>query len=195
MMVFENAYTIEMNKEYGEDLIKLDFNPRLLCSPKDCEIWYNHCTKYDMKFLKGSYGSLVHKDFDKYFRVVENPKIYDEITEGMFKEIPNVFLDHKNLIQSRFDETVYILTTSPYHIFHNQDINILQECGLDTYVINPRLLDYYVFMNPVKPHPLVEMNYAFTNASEKQMRKINKGLKDIVGLYGFELLVKGNGGI
>lgn len=188
-MVFEDTFILGMSK-YSEKLIGLDFSPRLICEPEDCKIWYEYCTEHNMKFLKDSYGSLVNKDFDKYFKVIDDDKIYDKLTESMFEEIPNQFLDHKNLIQSRFDKSVYILTCSPYHILHDKDIRMLQECKYSTYIINPLLLNYYGFMTPVNRHPLWEMNYAFTNASEEQMYEISMDMKDTVR-FAFELLVEG----
>lgn len=179
-------YTVEMNEEYGGKLIELGFSPRLLCEPEFCKIWYEHCTKYNMKFLEGSYGTLVHKDFDKYFKVASKYKIMN----NMCCEIPDVFLDHKNFIQSKLDKSVYILTTSPYHIFNWRNVQRLSKCNVSTLVINNQLLDYHGFVRHDIKIPLKDLNYAFTYASAEQIDNIVEDMEDSVR-YAFTPLVRG----
>jgi len=187
------------DSEYKKELVKLGFSERLLCSPENCKIWVEHCEKYNMKFLKGSYGTIVHKNFNKYFKNSKSNKIRDQLTckdklvNGEKIELP---LDHTNLFNSKLEENVYILTSSPYATLNANLINNLKNYPYDVYVIHPNFLDYHAFVDegPVgklRP-PLKEVNYAFTNASPEQILNINIAIYDDLGIFVFQLLSEGN---
>ena len=187
-------YSVKDSK-YAKELVKLGFSEKLLCSPESCEIWLKHCEKYNMKFLKGSYGTMVHKNFNKYFKESKSNKIRDQLTckdeliNGEKIELP---LDHTKLFKSIQEEDVYILTSSPYSSLNANLINNLKNYPYDVYVIHPNFLDYTAFVDngPVGRlrHPLSEVNYAFTNASPEQMLNINKTLYDELNTFVFQLL-------
>ena len=190
-------YSIK-NSKYAKQLVKLGFSEKLLCSPESCEIWLEHCKKYDMKFLKGSYGTLVHKNFNKYFKVSKNNKIIDQLSckdrLGVGEKI-NLLFDHTNLFNS-IEKDIYILTSSPYISLNANLINNLNNYPYDVYVIHPNFLDYTAFVDggPVGRlrHPLNEVSYAFTNASYEQMLDINKAIYNELDTFVFQILSGGN---
>lgn len=181
---------IVANSKHAKDLIKLDFPDRLCASPESCENWLAHCKKYNMKFLKGSYGTVVHKDFNEYFKNSKSDKIRKELScediliDGEKISLP---LDHTNLLKSKIDNNVYILTSSPYYELNLDLIESIKNYPHDVYVINPNFLDYYSFIDEPSEklrHPLDGINYAFTNASETQIKSINDAIYNGTGLFG-----------
>lgn len=177
-------YTIRDNK-HRKELTELDFSENLLCTPEDCELWLNHCKEYNMKFLKGSYGTLVNKDFNKFFKKSNNRKMKDLLTEDCIDSL----LDHTNLFKSKDVEDTYILTSSPYMVLRSNVFKMLEEYSYNVYVIHPLFLDYYVFPRrsivnkcSIVRHPLLDVNYMFTNAFQEDILEINKSIDSITGL-------------
>ena len=176
------------DSRYADDLIKLDFPAELYTSPKDCETYLKHCNKYNMKWLTGSYGSIVHKEFGRYFnhiprRNYEQYEIQQKITckKGLDDDYSidgvNLKLDHVNLFQSKLYEEVYLVTSSPYGSLNMYVINNLKKYPYGSYVIHPNLLDYHAFiMNSDERlrHSLLDFNYVYTNASSQQMNEISE---------------------
>ena len=194
----KKMFTVK-DSEYKKELVKLGFSERLLCSPKSCKIWVEHCKKYNMKFLKGSYGTMVHKEFDKYFKNSKSNKIRDQLTckdKLVNSKIIELRLDHTNLFKSKIEDDVYILTSSPYTSLNANLINDFKNYPYDVYVIHPNFLDYYAFVDkePVGRlrHPLSEVNYAFTNASPEQMLNINRAIYEDLNTFVFKFLIGGN---
>lgn len=176
---------VKNDDEYGEKLIKLDFPARLLGEHEDCEAWYNHCISNDMKFLKGSYGTLVNKDFNKYFKLSRKQSAIDEIRE----EIPDSLLDHTNLFKSKIFRDVYVLTSSPYSDLTGETVADLGKLNVKTAIFNPKFLDYYGFISSTNGHPLCDVNYMFTFASSLQLQEIKRIIYETLGmLHPFELL-------
>lgn len=192
----DKMYTISDNI-HSKELVKLGFPKNLYTSPESCGILLNHCKKYDMKFLKGSYGTLVHKDFDKYFKVSKSNKIRDLLKCKENDEI-NLPLDHVNLFKSKIEEDVYILTSSPYASLNMNMFNRIKNYPYSIYTIHPNFLDYIAFVDKgpvgVLRHPLEDINYAFTNASLEQILNINKVIYDGLDLdnFVFKFLSRGD---
>ena len=182
------SYTVA-NSKHAKELIKLDFPENLCATPESCENWLNHCQRYDMKFLKNSYGTLVHKDFNRYFKNSNSLKTRNKLTcknELINGEKISLPLDHTNLLKSKIDNDVYILTSSPYHDLNAYIINCIKNYPYDTYVIHPNFLDYYSFVDEPSEklrHPLNNINYAFTNATEAQIQIINDAIYKDTGLF------------
>ena len=196
LMRNKKMYTVK-DSEYSKELVKLGFSERLLCSPESCKIWLEHCKKYNMKFLKGSYGTMVHKNFNKYFKKSTSNKVKEQLMCKSNDEVEiGSLLDHINLFRSQVEKDVYILTSSPYLTLNSNLINNLKNYPYDVYVIHPNFLDYTAFVDeePVGRlrHPLKEVNYAFTNASFEQMLNINQAIYDELDTFVFQLLSEGN---
>lgn len=196
LMRNKKMYTVK-DSEYSKELVKLGFSERLLCSPESCKIWLEHCEKYNMKFLKGSYGTMVHKNFNKYFKKSKSNRVKEQLMCKGDDEVEiGSLLDHINLFKSQVEKDVYILTSSPYLTLNSNLINNLKNYPYDVYVIHPNFLDYYAFVDdgPIGRlrSPLSEVNYAFTNASCEQMLSINQAIYDELGTFVFQLLSEGN---
>ena len=180
-LIGDKMYTVSDNI-HSKDLVKLGFPKNLCTSPESCEIFLQHCEKYDMKFLKGSYGTLVHKDFDKYFKVSKSNKIMDLLKCKDSNEEINLPLDHVNLFKSKIEDDVYILTSSPYASLNVNMFNQIKDYPYSIYAIHPNFLDYIAFVDrdssDALRNPLENINYAFTTASIEQMLHINKVIYD-----------------
>ena len=186
------------DSRYADDLIKLDFPAELYTSPKDCETYLKHCNQYNMKWLTGSYGSIVHKEFGRYFNYIpirndEQYEIQQKITckKGLDDDYSidgvNLELDHVNLFQSKLYDEVYLVTSSPYGSLNMYVINNLKKYPYGSYVIHPNLLDYHGFIGRFDErlrHPLWDLNYVYTNASSEQMIEISEQIaNDIDGVF------------
>lgn len=186
-MMLVGQYTI-VDDNHAEELIRLGFKPTLCTSPEGCENLLNHCKQHNMKFLKNSYGTLVHKEFNKYFQKSESKKMWKQLknVDNWYDSSTGYVFDHTNLFRYKLDKDIFILTSSPYGSMDSKVMNELREHPCDVYVIHPNFLDYLGFVeheDTDNNHPLYQVNYAFTNASEEQMNKINHDLKDGIGLY------------
>ena len=184
------------DSKYADELIKLGFSDRLITTPEDCKRYVEHCNKYNMKFLKGSYGTLVHKNFEKYFEYIDGSDEEYEIKQKLScrkgldgdYRIPEVslVLDHVNLFKSKMEEEVYVLTSSPYGPLDSTILTNLKNYPYGAYVIHPNLLDYYGFVgrfdNKLR-NPLWDINYAFTNATLDQIRNIVKEVDEGTGIF------------
>ena len=191
-MKYGNWYTIA-DSEYADELIKLDFPENLITSAEDCEIYYNHCNHYNMKFLKGSYGTIVNQKFDKYFKICEIDDELFEIQqklsckEGLEKDYHvdgvNLPLDHINLLQSKQYKDIYILTSSPYGNLNKHILKTLVQYPYDSYIINPYFLDYHGFISIGRlTSPLLHVNYAFTNGNYEDIVEISHKIYDDISL-------------
>lgn len=170
-------YTVADSK-YADELIKLDFPENLITTAEDCKMYVDHCNKYNMKFLKGSYGTIVHQKFDKYFKGSNSNKMKEKLMDIENGYGQTIDFDHSNLFKSKIDKQVYMLTASPYGYLNIRDtINALKNYPYDVYVINPNFVDYHGFLHrldvPMR-HPLFDVNYAYTNASISQWREIEQ---------------------
>lgn len=183
-------YTISDN-ENSKELIRLGFPKNLCTSPKSCELLLKHCKKYNMKFLKGSYSTLVHKNFNKYFKISKNHKIEKLLKKGddLNNEEFTLPLDHLNLFKSKIDDDVYILTSSPYDSLNMRMFDEIRNYPYSIYVIHPNFLDYTAFVDEKSVgslrDPLTNLNYAFTNASYEQILNINKVIYEDLNTYVF----------
>ena len=181
------------DSEYKSELVKLGFSERLLCSPESCERWVEHCKKYNMKFLKGSYGTMVHKNFNKYFKEAKSNKIKEQLMCKYDDEVKiDSLFDHTMLFKSKIEKDAYILTSSPYAYLNENIFNQIRNYPYDIYVIHPNFLDYSAFVdnNPVGAlrSPLSNINYAFTNASPEQILNINTVIYDELETFVFQFL-------
>ena len=195
-----NAFIISDCK-CAKELIELGWDDRLLIKPSDCKLYLEHCKRYNMKFLEGSYGTIVHKHFDKYFEYVgvrtdEEYEIQQKLTcEKGLNEDYRVYgvyldLDHTNLFKSKLHDDVYMLSSSPYGTLSGESIKLLKHYPYNVFVINPNFLDYHGFIGRFDMkmrHPLVDVNYAFTNATEEQMFEIEKQMMEDKSLEVFPI--------
>ena len=195
-----NKFTIN-NCKHAKELIKLDWPENLLIGPDDCETYLKHCETYNMKFLKGSYGTIVHKQFNKYFKYISlrNDKEYEiqqKLTcgkglEGNYKvKGVNLDLDHVNLFQSKKYKDVYMVTSSPYNRLQTDGI---KDYPYGAYIIHPNFLDYHGFIERFAfkmRHPLWDVNYAFTNATEEQLYEIGKQMMEDKSLEVFPVFLE-----
>lgn len=180
---------VKNDDEYGEKLIKLDFPATLFGEHEDCEAWYNHCISNDMKFLKGSYGTLVNKDFNKYFKLSRKQSAIDEIRE----EVPDSLLDHTNLFKSKIFRDVYVLTSSPYSSLNDETVIELSKLNVKTGIFNPYFLNYSGFISSDADffNPLNHPNYMFTFASTQKLQEIKRIIyEDLRMFYPFKGLLK-----
>ena len=186
-MMSKKVYTVS-DSEYADELIKLDFPENLITNAEDCKMYHDHCNQYNMKFLKGSYGTLIHKQFGDYFKKSNSRKIKLELkcaNELTGKSNISLPLDHSNLFKSKINKSVYILTSSPYGSLDMETINNLKEYPYDSYIINPNFLDYHGFIGRVgeiRP-PLWDVNYAFTNANPEDILEINRVIYDDIKVF------------
>ena len=166
----------------ADELINIyDFPPNLLVDDKYCEKIYGHCKEYGMKFLKGSYGTIVHKDFDKHFKKTE--KDYGHLAD---KTLKGRILDHSNLMQYKGEDEIVILTSSPYMTLDEIVFKDLMEYPYSAYVINPNFLDYIEFARQSYGkvrNPVSDINYAFTEATLSQMLKLNERIYKDIGVF------------
>lgn len=183
--------------EYGWELINnYDFPENLFCDKKSPKVWLDYCRENNMKFLKGSYGTLVHKDFNKYFKVVNGRDLeediyldlkrmlYDDRGCGRYNGL-DTLLDHTNLLQSTKYDDVYVWTSSPYNFLK---VAPLMECPFNSYLIHPNFIDYYGFIdrfneNKFKLNPFFDVNYLFTTAHSLKMHEIVREIDEGTGLY------------
>lgn len=177
-------YTVKHNSKYGEKLIEMNFSPNLCASPNDCEDWYNHCKEKNMVFLKGSYGTLVHKDFTKYFQRSKTDKTVHELL-GIPKSESFGGLDHQNKFYFKPDSSIKMITSSPYNGYAPYLFQGLKYSDYSLYVIHPNLLDYYAFVcrtdSKYDKHPLAELNYAFLKKDDADY--LNEFFKDELNMY------------
>lgn len=186
-------FTVSDSK-YSDELIKLGFSDRLITTPEDCKTYLEHCNKYNMKFLKGSYGTLVHNDFDKYFKYIpvrndDEYEIYQKIIcgkglDGDYRvDGVNLQLDHTNLFESKLYDGVYIVTSSPYYTHISDMCKRIENYPYSVYAVHPNFLDYHIFTTHTKMHPLYDLSYCYTNANDEQMYEIDKTIYEDLGLF------------
>lgn len=184
------------DSKYAKELVKLGFSDRLLTTPEDCETYVKHCNKYNMKFLKGSYGTIVHKDFGKYFKESNSRKIRCKlacINEETGRSKIDLSLDHTNLFKSKIEKDVYILTSSPYYTSPMDIQKETVDYPYSVYAIHPVFLDYHIFTTHSEMmHPFYDLSYAYTNANDEQMYEIDKTIYEDLGLYHSFLKIKGD---
>ena len=173
--------------EYSKELHDLDF-PNLFCQESDPELYLKHCEMYDMKFLKGSYGTIVHKDFKDFFKRRRSLKAEDVKKRLVSDTNARELLDHYNVLESMIYRNNYVVTTSPYNDLMKDTRDILEEYPYQAYIINPNFLDYYGFLpddgkHPRLRNPLYSVNFAFTDLSEDCMEQINKLIHDRTGIF------------
>ena len=178
------------DSKYADKLTKLGFSERLCANPESCKNWYEHCTKYDMRFLKDSYGTIVHKDFNKFFKTINRSNKRNQMKEEIIEDLGirnHGVIDHTNLLQSKIYKHLYLLTTSPYYTLNHLQEYFKEYTG-EVYVFNNNFLDYYVFINNNNGYmrnPLSELNYAFINAptnSESYIKEINTQIYEKTGM-------------
>ena len=182
--------------KHSKELIGLDFPENLIIGRDDCKVYLEHCNHYNMKFLKHSYGTLVHKNFDNYLEYIpirndEDYEIQQKLScskglEGDYNvDGVNLPLDHVNLFKSKMHENTYILTSSPYNGLSKDILKTLKQYPFDSYIINPNFLDYHGFadrVGKVRP-PLWDVNYAFTNAKPEVMLELNKLILNELSIF------------
>lgn len=184
-MVFD-MYHISKSK-YAKKLHALDF-PNLFCGESDPELYLKHCEMYDMKFLKGSYGTIVHKDFKDFFRRKKGMICEDVKKELVSDTNARELLDHYNVLESRHFPRKYVVTSSPYNDLEKDTRDILEDYPYQAYIINPNFLDYHAFIieeckRPRLRNPLDSPNFAFTKLSTKEMGIINDAIYDRTGIF------------
>ena len=180
-------FTLGMSK-YANKLVELGFSDRLCCTSEDCQKYLEYCQENNMVWFDDSYGTIVHKDFHKYFKKADrsDDKGYSVWQKLSLKEKGYMFriLDHSNFIQT-IDENEYMITSSPYMTL---DVNVLKNLityPYDIYVIHPNFLNYHRFIlreSNIK-HPLDEVSYAFTNISDEKMKKLNVKISKEIGIF------------
>ena len=175
------------NTKYAKELRELGFSNGLYCSSEDCEKYLNYCKENNMIWFNDSYGTIVHKDFGRYFFEVS---LNDEEEYNLFKEYQKGLSEHKTLDHVNFlinkhnDDNVYILTSSPYFVANTDNFTNYK---YHVYVIHPQLLTYHAFIakedDKALENPLCNVSYAFTNASDDEMAFINKILYEDLGIF------------
>lgn len=166
--------------KHSKELMSLGFPETLFATHDYCEKLLKHCTTYDMVFLKGSYGTIVNKDFHKHFKRISD-------IEGKEQLFPHGDLsDHTNLLQTRKGKPIHIVTSSPYTFLDEKLWEQLKEYPYNAYTINPKLLDYihfaYESYGDIR-EPLMFINYAFTDATPQQMMDLNNSILLDTGIY------------
>jgi len=186
-------YTIR-DSSYAKELIKLGFDKDRLTSPEGSERLFKYCTNHNMKFLKGSNGLLIHKDFDKYFTLTTSSKKWDELSGISNTDKCVIPLDHANLFRCKLDKSIYMLTSSPYGWLDYHIMDGLRKYEYDTWIINPSLLNYYGFVeNTQVYHPLNLVNYMFTDSPQGKINEIASSIREGTGIQ--SLFVKICGGV
>lgn len=160
---------------YAKKLGRYGFSDRLCSDKTQCEEWLDFCKKNNMVWFGNSYGTLVHKDFEKHFIRLDGTT--DKITEaqielGVMDDNYNtlISLNHRNVIKSKVNGT-YLVTSSPNYI----DWNTIEKYPYSVYIIHPSLLEDY---------NLNGINLAFCNLSYDERYEINKAIYDDIGIYG-----------
>lgn len=183
-------FTLGMSK-YAKELMNLGFSDRLNTTESDCKMYLEHCKKYNMKWLGNSYGTIVHKDFDKFFEYIDVIKkdkeyeIYQDLSQRE-KEYMFYILDHKIFLKFKNSKDDYMITSSPYKMLDVNVLNALQEYPYNVYIIHPNFLNYYGFLgglNNVIGHPLYEVTYAFTTVDVNNMHQLNLDIQEETGIY------------
>lgn len=152
---------------YAKQLSKYGFPNNLCTYPSQCEKWIEFCQKCDMKWLKGSYGTLVHKNFDRHFTTVKSRSLAEQ---DLIEELYPRDANHSNIIKSKVTDTIMI-TSSPNYI----DLSLLENYPYDIFIIHSSLLEDYA-MNKI--------NLAYCNASLNEIDHINDAIYNTIGLYG-----------
>lgn len=159
---------------YAKKLGKYGFNPRLCASEVDCEEWLDFCKKNDMVWLKGSYGTLVHKNFNKYFIRLAN---CDEskkagVDLGYVDDIGQILinLNHSNILKSTLNG-IYMITSSPNYI----DFRQIEKYPYKVYMIHPALLEDYAMDGKI--------SLAFCNTKYDEISEINEAIYEDIGIY------------
>lgn len=180
-------FTLGMSK-YADELIKLGFSDRLCCNEENCKQYLDYCTKYNMVWFNNSYGTIVHKDFDKYFKEAdrnsdEGFKMWQDLS---LKEKNYMFalLDHTNFICT-VDTNEYIITSSPYQTLDDNILQNLMKYPYNVYIIHPRFLNYHVFVSRFMDieHPLYGVNYAFTKISNEDIWELNMKISEDINIF------------
>lgn len=180
-------FTIADSK-YSKELIKLDFPSNLLTDTKQAKDFLDYCKENDMKFLKGSYGTLVHKEFDKYFRFSENRKLELElqgIDELTGKSNFDLNLDHDNFFEFKIKKDMHILTSSPYDTVPNDIRKETKDYPYNVYAINPYFINYIGYIEHKKFHPFYDLSYAYTSNSNDEINQINEVIYSDLGILVF----------
>ncbi len=185
------------DSKYAKELIKLDFPANLYTSPTNCEKLLKHCNKYNMKFLKDSYGTIVHKQFNDYFRESTACGKYEKL-RGMV-EISvktGIHFNHTNMFESKSNPDVHMFTSSPFNSLSTDVLDMFKNYPYDIYVIHPNFLDYHGFIYRFSSmrHPLWDVNYMFTDASEDEIWEIDRKICNTIDDDIFPVFVKIHGG-
>ena len=139
----------------------------------------DHCTRNKMKFLTGSYATIVHMAWDNYFQLAEN-----EETGEYLQPKNTAFMDHMNLICTYNGHT--ILTSSPYMTLYEGMFPLITEYEYDIYAVNPLVMDYLEFAKTSYDkirEPLTDITYAFTDAPRIGITHINEKIWDDLNIY------------
>ena len=171
---------------YAKKLGKYKFSETLCASLEDCEDWYNHCKEHNMVFCNGTYGTLVHKNFSKYFKLStmstrKVPKILG--VDKFAPHNPSKVMDHVNIFYWRDDSSMKMITTSPYSYFKPSMFDGIEDSEYSVYAIHPNLLDYYAFVcrDYKNKHPFGDISYAFIKPDDvwRMDEVLCDGIKDI----------------
>lgn len=152
------------DSKYSNVLQRRGFPSTLCASEYSCEKWANFCKKSNMKFLKGSYGTLVHKNFEKYF---DRFKRFKQLQDRL--DLPDYVLDHANGLISKIND-VDIITSSEHYISYN----FLCDYPHSIYIINGNFLEDYRF---------TRMNLAYTDAPQENIDEINQTIYKDTGIW------------
>ena len=154
---------------YAKKLGRYEF-PSNLCSTKElCEKWLDFCKRNKMKWLEGSYGTLVHKEFDKYFTNTKRETERDILTELGFYDDASL-LNHSNSLESNINDVIMV-TSSPNYL----EMNRIKNYPYTVFIIHPSLLEDYT---------LSGINIAFANMTWNELMEINEAIYEGIGIYG-----------
>ena len=176
--------------EHAEELIRLGFSPNLYANHDFCEKILDHCNRYDMKFLEHSYGTIVHKDFNKYFKLIS----FDKARHLMPKN--GELADHINALQCKTNKNIKMITTSPYLTFHRGIYSFIEEYPYDVYALNPNFMDYMAFAtgnHKIVRLPFMDITYAFTDADAEELEELNKAIYKDINIFPTFIPIKVNG--
>jgi len=157
---------------YGRQLKKFGFSPRLCASEEQCKEWLDFCKRTDMVWFSKSYGTLVHKNFDKHFTRLEGneltkAKIELAVMDDRYNTL--ISLNHSNGIKSKINGA-YFVTSSPNYV----EWDNIKKYPYTVFIIHPSLLEDY---------GLDKINFAFSNITYAEIDEINKAIYDDIGLY------------
>lgn len=164
---------------YAEKLGKYGFSENLCSNKEQCEEWLNFCKKNNMIWLEDSYGTLVHKDFNKHFSRIgyRSDKSIEELEDarirlGIINERYDVLVtvNHSNVIKSKVNGC-YFVTSMPK--YYSQWVEI-ENYPYQVFIIHPSLLEDYW---------LGETNLAYGNVTFDEMAEINKRIYEDIGIY------------